>query len=113
MKPRPLALKILDWLSVILLAVGTYLTIWWAPQEAVMGDVQRVFYFHVAAGWVGMIGFLLAVFAGIVYLIAQRHVGPDRAWTAVALVTARRPARHVPFQPHRARRARSATTPVH
>ena len=71
MKPRPLALKILDWLSVILLAIGTYLTIWWAPQEAVMGDVQRVFYFHVAAGWVGMIGFLLAVFSAIMYLVKK------------------------------------------
>jgi heme exporter protein C len=80
MKPRPLALRILDWLSVILLAVGTYLTIWWAPQEAVMGDVQRVFYFHVAAGWVGMIGFLLAVFAGIVYLIKK-----DLKWDIIGL----------------------------
>ena len=29
-----------------------------------MGDVQRVFYFHVAAGWVGMLGFLVAAVAG-------------------------------------------------
>jgi heme exporter protein C len=33
-----------------------------------MGDVQRVFYFHVSVGWVAAIGFLLAVFAGIAYL---------------------------------------------
>ena len=80
MKPRPLVLKILDWLSVILIAIGAYLSIWWAPQEAVMGDVQRIFYFHVAAGWVGMIGFLLAVFAGIVYLIKK-----DLNWDIIGL----------------------------
>ena len=54
MQPRPVALKILDWLTVILLGVASYLAIVWAPTEATMGNVQRVFYFHVAAGWVGM-----------------------------------------------------------
>jgi heme exporter protein C len=33
-----------------------------------MGPVQKVFYFHVSAGWVGMLGFLVAAIAGIVYL---------------------------------------------
>lgn len=64
----PAALKILNWLSVILLAAASYVTIVWVPPEAVMGNVQRVFYFHVSNGWVGAIGFLLAVFSGIMYL---------------------------------------------
>ncbi len=68
MEARPTFLKILDWLTVIFLAAATYLTLIWAPMEQVMGNVQRVFYFHVSAGWVGMIGFLLAVFSGIMYL---------------------------------------------
>jgi heme exporter protein C len=39
-----------------------------------MGLVQKVFYFHVAAGWVGMLGFLAAAIAGIFYLrTAQRR----------------------------------------
>jgi len=67
-QPTPVVLKVMNWLSVALLAVASYLTIIWAPTEAVMGNVQRVFYFHVATGWVGMIGFLLAVFSGIMYL---------------------------------------------
>ena len=33
-----------------------------------MGQVQKVFYFHVAAGWVGMLGFLVAAISGIAYL---------------------------------------------
>ncbi len=80
MKPRPVALKILDWVSVIMLIIASYLTIIWAPTEVVMGDVQRVFYFHVATGWVGMIGFLLAVFSGIMYLIKS-----DMKWDIIGM----------------------------
>jgi heme exporter protein C len=80
MKSQPLGLKILNWVSAILLVVATYLTIIWAPTEAVMGHVQRVFYFHVATGWVGMIGFLLAVFSGIMFLIKS-----DMKWDIVGL----------------------------
>ena len=36
----------------------------YAPLEAVMGQVQNVFYFHVATAWVGMLGFLAAGVAG-------------------------------------------------
>jgi heme exporter protein C len=45
----------------------------YAPMEAVMGQVQRVFYFHVAAGWVGMLSFLVAAVAGIAYLAHQKE----------------------------------------
>ena len=53
---------------------------WWplgmvffyAPLEAVMGQVQRVFYFHVATAWVGMLGFLVAAVAGVIYLRTRR-----------------------------------------
>lgn len=68
MDPRPTQLKILDWLTVIFFAIATYLVLVFAPTEATMGDVQRVFYFHVSAGWVGMIGYFLAVVAGVIYL---------------------------------------------
>lgn len=80
MEKRPTTLKILDWLTVALLAAATYMVLVFAPMEAVMGNVQRVFYFHVSAGWVGMIGFLAAVFAGIVYL----RTG-DKKWDVVGL----------------------------
>jgi len=52
----------------------------YAPTEAVMGDVQRVFYFHVAAGWVGMLSFLVAAVAGIFYLLRG-----DRRWDIAGL----------------------------
>jgi len=68
MERKPRLLTVLDVLSIVLLAVATWMALFWAPMEALMGNVQRVFYFHVAAGWVGMMGFLLAVIAGIAYL---------------------------------------------
>jgi len=45
----------------------------YAPMEAKMGNVQKVFYFHLAAAWVGMIGFSVAVIAGIAYLITNQR----------------------------------------
>jgi heme exporter protein C len=39
-----------------------------------------VFYFHVSAGWVGMIGYLLAVVAGIAYLRTA-----NRKWDVVGM----------------------------
>jgi len=71
MQPKPLALKILDIASIIALAVATYLALVFAPTEAVMGQVQRVFYFHIGTAWVGLLGFVIAAVAGIAYLITK------------------------------------------
>ncbi len=71
MEKKPTALLVLDVVSLILLAVSTYLALVFAPTEAVMGQVQRVFYFHVATAWVGMLGFIAAGVAGIAYLRTQ------------------------------------------
>jgi heme exporter protein C len=68
MKSQPTFLKLLNGLSVLMVLTAIYLAIFWAPTEVSMGDVQRVFYFHVSVGWVAAIGFLLAVVAGIAYL---------------------------------------------
>jgi len=68
MEPQPVGLKVLNIASAVLLAAATYLVFFYAPMEAVMGQVQRIFYFHVANAWVGMLGFLAAAIAGIAYL---------------------------------------------
>jgi heme exporter protein C len=46
----------------------------YAPIEAVMGAVQKVFYFHVASGWAGMLGFLVAFVTSILYLVTHRRI---------------------------------------
>jgi len=71
MKSKPIALTILDVLSVIALGVAAYLALVFAPTETVMGDVQRVFYFHVGTAWVGLLGFVIAAVSGIAYLITK------------------------------------------
>ena len=67
MKPQPLALKILTVVSFLLLAVATWMVFFYA-QLAKSGPAQRIFYFHVANAWVGMLGFLAAAVASIAYL---------------------------------------------
>ena len=68
MNTQPRALTIMDYASVALLLVASGLVFLYAPIEAVMGPVQKVFYFHVASAWVGMLSFLVAAVAGVVYL---------------------------------------------
>jgi len=68
MNRKPTALLILDVSSLVLLTIAAYLALSYAPMEASMGNVQRVFYFHVATAWVGMLGFVAAGVAGIAYL---------------------------------------------
>jgi heme exporter protein C len=68
MKDKPRLLSLLDILTLIVLGVAVYLVFVYAPIEVMMGAVQKVFYFHVATAWVGMLGFLVAAVAGIIYL---------------------------------------------
>ena len=78
MQSKPIALAILDVLSVIGIGVATYFALVFAPTEAVMGNVQRVFYFHVGTAWVGLIGFVVAAVTGIIYLVTK-----DMKWDRV------------------------------
>ena len=80
MDPKPRLLTVLDIVTVLLLVVATLMVFFYAPLEAVMGQVQRVFYFHVSAGWVGMLGFIAAAIMGVIYLIKG-----DRKWDIVEL----------------------------
>ncbi len=80
MQTKPRWLSVLDIITVILLIVATAMVFFYAPTEAVMGQVQRVFYFHVAAGWVGMLAFLVAAIAGVAYLAKG-----NRKWDIVGL----------------------------
>lgn len=50
MTAQPKTLKILTVVTVLMLAAASLMVFFYAPLEAVMGQVQKVFYFHVAAG---------------------------------------------------------------
>jgi heme exporter protein C len=80
MEAKPKWLGVLDFVTAGVMLIATALVFLYAPEEVVMGQVQRVFYFHVSAGWVGMLGFLVAAIAGILYLRSGR-----RDWDIVGL----------------------------
>ncbi len=67
-----LALRILTIFSGVLMTAAIALVFLYAPPEAVMGQVQKVFYFHVASAWTGMLGFLVSAVAGAVYLRTKK-----------------------------------------
>ncbi len=73
MLTRSRKLAVLDYVTILLLAIATAMVLLYAPEEAVMGQVQRVFYFHVSSGWVGMLSFGVAAAAGVIYLIKKDH----------------------------------------
>ena len=78
MEPKPRPLLILDTITVLLFITAVSMVFFYAPLEAVMGQVQRVFYFHVANAWVGMLGFLVAAISGVAFLRKG-----DRKWDII------------------------------
>jgi heme exporter protein C len=55
------------------MGVALYMVFLVAPREAVMGDVQRVFYFHVPAAWVGYLALLVAFVASMLFLMQRQE----------------------------------------
>ena len=78
MQTKSTTLKIIDIVSVLLLAVAAYMALIYAPEELVMGQVQRVFYFHVATAWTSLLGFVAAGVTGVIYLVTK-----DSKWDII------------------------------
>jgi heme exporter protein C len=62
-------------ISMALLAltfVGMMISIWmvfiYAPTDAIQGDAQRIFYFHLPSAIIGMLAFAIVAVGGVVYL---------------------------------------------
>src|SRR5208283_2639509 len=74
---------ILGVLTAILLIYALYQALVAAPTERTMGDVQRIFYYHVPSAIIGFMLFFINFGASVYYLI-KRNPAAD----IVALVTA-------------------------
>jgi len=68
LRKQPLQLTLLDAASGVLFTAALIIVVFFTPLEETMGAVQKVFYMHVSAAWVGMLGFLAAAVFGAVYL---------------------------------------------
>jgi heme exporter protein C len=72
------------WLLLLITVVlALYMALLQAPREKTMGDVQRIFYFHVPAGIAGLTAFALNFAASLMYLIRK-----NRWWDSLALSAA-------------------------
>ena len=69
----------------VLMAAAIYLIFIRAPTDLVLGDVQRIFYFHVPIAITSFVAFFLVFFASIVYLV-RRGLKWDRLAHASAEV---------------------------
>lgn len=60
--------KLLPWVLAVLVVINLYAIFFYAPVERTMGIVQKVFYFHVASAWIGLLAFCVVFAASILYL---------------------------------------------
>lgn len=74
------AVSVLNVLALLALIISIATIFLYAPVERTMGNVQRIFYFHVGTAWVGSIAFFVALVAGVLYLRK-----PQRQWDTIAL----------------------------
>ena len=76
---------ILAILTAVLLSYGLYQALVVAPTEKTMGDVQRIFYYHVPSAWTAGVLFFVNFIASIVYLM-RRNTKADALAVASAEV---------------------------
>jgi heme exporter protein C len=79
----PNAGLILGLLTGIVIAVGLYLGLVYAPPDAVQGNAQRIFYIHVPMAWVAFLAFFVVFCAAILYLWKRRLI-----WDQIARASA-------------------------
>ena len=73
------------WESILILSMtlALYMAFLGAPREKTMGDLQRIFYFHVPAAIAGLTAFAVNFAASLMYVIRK-----NRRWDNLALSAA-------------------------
>jgi heme exporter protein C len=69
--------------SAALMGITLYAVFIWVPTELNLGVSQRIFYFHVPLGWLGMLSMVIVAVAAIAYLVTGKE-----KWDALAYATA-------------------------
>jgi len=74
---------VLGWTLALGMVLALYMAFIQAPRETTMGDLQRIFYFHVPAGITGMTAFAVNFVASLMFVIRR-----NRRWDQLALSAA-------------------------
>ena len=80
---RGIRWEVLFFLSAALMGLTLYLIFFWVPTELNLGVSQRIFYFHVPLGWLGMISIVIVVVASLMHLVTGKE-----KWDSLAYATA-------------------------
>jgi len=67
--------------SALLMGAAGYAALYVAPTERSMGDIQRIFYFHMPSGIIAFIAFTITFVANILYLVNR---APKSDWLGVS-----------------------------
>jgi heme exporter protein C len=80
------AFPILGLLTAVLLSYALYEGLVVAPREQTMGDVQRIFYYHVPSAWTAFLLFFINFVASVQYLVRRTPQADKIAnWVVIAI----------------------------
>ena len=80
------AFPVLALLTALFLSYALYLALVVAPREQTMGDVQRIFYYHVPSAWTAFLLFAINFIASIQYLVRRNPKSDQIAnWIVIAV----------------------------
>jgi heme exporter protein C len=64
---------------------STYAALIYAPTEVIMGNIQRIFYFHMGTVWVATVAFIIVFISSIFYLIKGKKKWDVLAYTSAEI----------------------------
>lgn len=74
---------------IITTAIAFLVAIWavflYAPTERTMGEVQRIFYFHVPSAWIAFLAFFVVFGTSIAFLANGRKIFDDIAYASAEI----------------------------
>ena len=79
------ARDILFFSSAALMGLTLYLVFLWVPTELNLGVSQRIFYFHVPLGWLGMLSIVVVAIASFMHLLTGKVKWDSLAYAAAEL----------------------------
>ena len=65
--------------------VTIYMVFMWVPTEQNLGVSQRIFYFHVPLGWIGMVSIFVVGIASVIHLLTKKNLWDAIAYSAAEL----------------------------